>query len=41
MCPVHWSMLGLALLPATLGALGYLGYRLKRAAAPRYDGKAV
>jgi hypothetical protein len=35
MCPVHWSMFALAAVPASLGALGYLSFRLKRSASSR------
>jgi hypothetical protein len=35
MCPVHWTAFAIAAVPASLGALGFLGLRLKRAAKQR------
>ncbi|GEM_PF-5403798 len=40
MCPVHWSMFAIAAVPASLGALGYLTFRLKRYAAPHGEKEA-
>lgn len=34
MCPAHLSMLAIAAVPASLGALGYLSLRWKRNVAP-------
>jgi hypothetical protein len=28
MCPIHWAMLALVLIPTGLGVLGYLGFRM-------------